>query len=519
MRKFFKTVAIVTVFSVCEKFLGFLYRIYMSRAIGSEGVGLYQVALSVFAFLLTITCSGTPITVSRLMTKYKAENKTDKIAKVVTAGIAFTLFSALPVCVIFFALGDKLSFLFADADCLKIFFILLPGLIFNSVYSIIRGVFWGNKDFLPYSIIELLEEICMIIVGIILMSGAASASEGAYFAGLAVLVSYLFSFTLSSIVFFARKNKLANPKSEFKPLILSALPVTAMRTVTSLAVSLVSVILPLRLVAAGYSQSQAMSMFGAAAGQAMPLLFIPTTLIGSFTLVLVPEISESYYNKKTTVLKNDIEKALKFTAVLTCLFVPVFFVCGEEIGVLIFGSPECGTYLTAASFLMVFMSISGLSTSILNSIGCEKQALAYCIFSGVFMILSIWFLPHYIGIYALLVGFSFVYGLTTLLNLYLINKKCAEKPKFLKFFLLLSALLIPSILLGLMLEKTLLPFLGTFLTFTVCSASMVLFYLALCVGFGLIDFGIVKSKFSFRKNSAAHSDKKDGNDKIRSASS
>ena len=45
MKKFFKTVAFVTVFSVCEKCLGFLYRIYLSRSIGAEGVGLYQVSL------------------------------------------------------------------------------------------------------------------------------------------------------------------------------------------------------------------------------------------------------------------------------------------------------------------------------------------------------------------------------------------------------------------------------------------------------------------------------------------
>ena len=60
MRYFFKTVAIVTVFSVCEKFLGFLYRIYLSHAIGTEGVGMYQVALSVFGFCLPLPARARP---------------------------------------------------------------------------------------------------------------------------------------------------------------------------------------------------------------------------------------------------------------------------------------------------------------------------------------------------------------------------------------------------------------------------------------------------------------------------
>ena len=494
MRKFFKTVAIVTVFSVCEKFLGFLYRVYLSRTIGAEGIGLYQVALSVFSLLLTLTCSGTPITVSRLITKYKAENQTQKVAKVISAGLLFTVLVALPVCLIFIVFNKSFAFLFADERCVNIFLIVLPGLIFTSVYAVLRGVFWGTKDFLPYSVIELLEELCMIVAGIILIHFATDVYQGAFRAGVAVLISYVFSFTLATIVFFIRKNKLTNPKSEFKPLLKSALPITAMRTANSLAVSLVSIILPLRLIAAGFSETQAMSSFGAAVGQAIPLLFIPTTLIGSFTLVLVPEISENFYKKRHYYLKRDIEKALKFTTFLTCIFIPVFFVCGEEIGMLIFNGHECGKYLTASAFLMLFMSLSSITTSILNSMGFEHKTLVFYIISGVFMLASIWFLPKFCGIYSLLIGFTFIYGLTTVLNLMLLNKHCQEKPKYLKFIILSAVLLLPTVIFGAMLEKLLLPLIGTFLTFLFSAGLMVAFNTALYVGFGLVEFKFLRNK-------------------------
>ena len=498
MRKFFKTVAIVTVFSVSEKFLGFLYRIFLSRTIGSEGIGLYQVALSVFALLLTVCSSGTPITVSRLMTKYRAENHLEKVNKVITAGIFITLCLALPIFTVFFIFAPKMTFLFADPRCIEIFKVVLPGLIFTSVYSVLRGVFWGDKDFLPYSVIELLEEVCMIVVGIILISLSSGIYEGAFSAGVAVLVSYIFSFTLAVLVFFLRKHKLKNPRAEFKPLLVSAAPITAMRTANSLAVSLVSIILPMRLISAGFSKAQAMSAFGAAAGQAIPLLFIPTTLIGSFTLVLVPEISENFYKKKSFYLKRDIEKAIKFSVFLTCLFIPVFFVCGSEIGVLVFNGHECGTYLTASAFLMLFMSLSSITTSILNSIGLEHKTLIYYIISGVFMLLSIWFLPSVIGIYSLLVGFTFIYGLTTLLNLILLHKNCKEQPKYLKFLSCSTLIIIPTVIFGLMLERLFLPIFGTFLTFFCCSISMVIFNSLCFVGFNLVSINFIKSKIKIK---------------------
>lgn len=496
MRNLFKTVAIVTVFSVCEKFLGFLYRIYMSRTVGAEGVGLYQVALSIFGFIITACCSGTPVTVSRLITKYRAENKKNRINKVITAGLTITILTTLPVCLVFLIFGDSFTFLFADARCYPIFKIVMLGLVFTSIYSIFRGVFWGNKDFLPYSIIELLEEICMIIAGILLISKSNDAFSGAYGAGLAVLISYVFSFSIATIVFFVRKNKLTNPKGELKPLIASSMPVTAMRTVNSLAVSLVSIILPLRLISAGLNESQAMSAFGAAMGQALPILFIPTTLIGSFTLVLIPEVAENYYKKNNLSLKNDIEKAIKFTTFLTCIFIPVFFVCGEEIGIILFGGHECGKYLTASAFLMLFMSLSSISTSMLNSIGLEHKTLVYFIISGILMLLCIWFLPSVIGVYSLLVGFAFVYGLSTILNLKLLNKHCPIKPKYKGYTIFATLLTIPTIIFGVMLENLLISFLGIVWTFMLVSALLIVFQGLLYLSFGIVSFDLIKGKWT-----------------------
>lgn len=499
MHKFIKTVAIVTVFSVFEKFLGFLYRIYLSKTIGEEGLGIYSVALSVFALLLTLSSSGTPITVSRLMTKYYAENEKEKAKKVISAGLIFTFLISLLISVVFFIFRDYFSFLFSDERCFSIFLTVLFVLSFNATYSVFRGVFWGNKDFLSYSIIELLEEICMIIVGVFLINNSVSVFDGTKRASIAVLVSYLFSFSLATALFYIRGGRLVNPKGQFKPLLTSALPITAMRTVNSLAISLVSIILPLRLVSAGYTNSEALSSFGAAFGGAIPILFIPTTLIGSFTLVLVPEIAENYYKKNYKTLSTDIEKAIKFASVLTFLFIPIFTVCGEEIGVLVFSSVACGKYLTYSSFIMIFMSLSSLSTSILNSIGKETKTLIFFIISSCFMLLSIYFLPKYLGIYALLVGFAFIYVLTTVLNLILLNKNCAVKPKYLKYLFTCLIITLPTLVFGFLTEKVLLPILGNFLTLLFSAMLMGVFFLCLAFILDLFNFDFLYEKFPFLK--------------------
>ncbi|MBE5756544.1 MAG: hypothetical protein E7342_01975 [Clostridiales bacterium] len=493
MKTFFKTVAIVTVFSFIEKALGFLYRIYLSRTIGSEGVGIYHIALSIFALLFTICCSGIPITVSRLMTKYQAENKGEKTNAVITAGILLASSLAVAVSLIVFFAKSVFAFVFSDERCMKLFLILLPALTFNAVYAVMRGAFWGNKDFFTYSAIELLEEICMIVFGIILIELSTNFFSGVTRAVVAVLISYLFSFTTSTIVMFSKGFRLTSPKKELKPLIKSSMPITLMRSVSSFISSLVSIILPLRLVASGLTNAEAVALFGSSFGMAMPLLFIPSTLISSFTIVLVPELSTNFYAKKFDKLKTDLKKSLTFTIYISCLFIPVFFVLGEELGVLVYNNLESGIYLKHSAFLMFFLTLSSLTTSVLNSIGLENKTLIFYLISSIFMLLCIWILPLFIGIYALLIGFTFVFGLTTILNFILIRKKCG-KLEILKFTFLSILFIIPTVVFGLLVKNLLVNILGSFFTTILLSLLLAGFYSIFFPLFNLFDLGVIKSK-------------------------
>ena len=467
-------------------------------------MGVYQIALSVFAVLFTLSCSGIPVTVSRLMTKYRALNQPKKERSVITAGLLLAVVLSLPLMLFFFLGGGHFGFLFTDERCMAVFLIVLPALTFNCVYAVIRGVFWGNKDFLPYSVIELLEEIVMILLGVILISGATSVFDGARRAAYAVLGSYLFSFAAGAAVFFLRGGRFADPKKEFLPLLSSVMPITAMRTANSFVSSLVSIILPMRLVAAGMTSSEALSLFGSAFGMAMPLLSVPATFLGSYILVLVPEISENYYKNDMKSLQANFEKAMKLSVFVSCLFIPLYLVLGEEIGVLVYRDAQSGIYLSAASFLMLFTGVSSLTTSVLNSMGMEKRSLAYFLVGAAIMLACIWFLPAVLGAYALIAGFAAVFVLTAALNLRLIHKKCRVKANYLKFVLLGILFVIPTSLAGFMLKNLLLGYLGNLFSLLLVGVAMTAFEVLLFAVFGLVDLPPVKlPRFKKRGKGAA----------------
>ena len=430
IKKFAKTVIIVTVLSCFERTLGFVYRVFLSRSIGSEGLGLYQIALSVIGLLITISASGIPITVSRLMIKERTANHLGGDNKAVSAGIIAALAVSIPLCLFFFLFKGSLDFIFADERCSVLFLIILPGVVLTSVYAVIRGFFWGNKSFYIYSAIELAEEIMMIVCGIFLISRGQTVFQKAVYASVAVLLSYVFSFIISSASFVAKGGRIINPKEEMRPLISSSMPITFMRTANSLTSSLIAIILPAVLITTGIDKQQAISEFGIISGMALPLLFIPSTLIGSFSLVLSPELSESFYKKNTEKIRSGVEKSLLYSLLISILIVPAFTGTGEYVGEFVYNNHLAGIYVRNSAFIMIPMSITIISTSLLNSMGFERKTLKYFLIGAAMLLACILILPRFIGSYALIVGYLINYCVTAVMNVLLLKKVCCNKLDF-----------------------------------------------------------------------------------------
>ncbi len=419
----YKNASIVTGLSVAERCLGFLYRIALSRFIGAEGLGIYQVALSLFSLFLTLGTGGVPITLSRMLAKNKAEGGKQE-GSLLSSGILLALSLTMPVCLIVWLFGGKMSFLFSDMRSRSALNILLSSMGFSAVYAVIRGYFWGHKQFLAASVLEMAEEIVMVIVGVFLLKNVSSPQMGAERASAALVISYVFSCVLALVWFLRVGGRFKSPKSTFQPLCTSAMPITLVRASSSLVHSAVALLFPAMLLHVGMSQTQALGAFGVISGMVLPVLFIPATLIGSLALVLVPELSEDYYSHNDLRLQKNIERGLRFAFLVACILLPFFFVVGEDFGRLAFSNALAGEMLKRSCPILLPMSLTMISTSILNSIGFEKYTLLFYFIGAAALLLSILLLPAYFGAYAYVIGLGISYLVTAVCNLVLLQKKC-----------------------------------------------------------------------------------------------
>lgn len=421
----YKSAAQVTIFSTIEKALSFFYRIVLSRLIGAQGIGIYQICLSVFAVFLTFSSSGIPVTVSRLMSKESAlGNEQGKHASV-TAGVVCTIIITVPLVALAFVCRNLLTAVFGDARICGIFLIVMPSLIINSVYAVMRGAFWGNKQFIAYSLIELVEDAVMVACGCLLLSGVSDPYQGAQNALFAVVISYCFSFVASMIYYFAKGGRFSQFSTRIKPLVSSAAPVTAMRTYSSLLNSAIAIFLPFMLTTfTGVNSEQAVALYGVATGMSLPILYIPNSLIGSIAVVIAPEMSENYYRNKTVKLKTDIERTVKTALLISVFLTPVLFCLGDEIGIFLYADTLSGTLISNYSFMLIPACVAMITTTVLNSLNCETKTLIYSLFGALIMISCIIILTPFMGIRAYMTGISLDYTLTAILNMRLLYRKC-----------------------------------------------------------------------------------------------
>lgn len=462
MKNLYRSAALVTFFSAFEHCLGFLYRMILSRILGSEGLGVYQTALSVYAVCVTLVSGGLPVSLTRIISGYRAKGDLQGERAAATAAFVISLSLSLPLLLLLFLFRGDVTALFPDERCGVLFYILLLALPFNGCYAILRGCFWGNKRFFAYSVIELAEKVASVTLGVLSLLFLPIAMQAESKVTFALFLSYLFSFLLGSICFLRTGGRLASPKRQLKRLFLSSAPITAMRTSSSLIGSLVSVLFPARLIAAGFTASTAMSALGTVYGMVVPVLLIPTNLVGSIALVLVPELSECFYKKQTEKLSAYLTKAMNATLLIAGCLIPFFIVCGESVGVLLFANAESGVLISRSALILLPMSVSLMATSMLNSLGCERQTLAVFLLGSVGMLACVFFLPQFLQEGALLVGMGCDYTVCALVSLLLLTKKTG-KLKSGKYLLKLIFCVLPVIAAGLALKSFLVNAAGDFL--------------------------------------------------------
>ncbi|MBE7073669.1 MAG: hypothetical protein E7379_01055 [Clostridiales bacterium] len=445
MKSLFKTVALITVFTFLTRILGFVFRIILSRSVGAEGIGIYQVASSIFMVLLTIIASGIPFIISRISAGYYADKKNKEASSFVSVVLIFTLILSIAIALIVFVMQRFFAKMFTQVGGIAVLLALLPSLIFSAVYCVFRGDLWGKGNYFALCVTEFYEQIIRIVLSLLLINISFSALQNAFNLSLAMSIACFFSMLLAIVMHFYYGGRLGKfKKGMLKPFLKQACPITFMRVAGSFVQPLVAIIIPMRLIAIGYTSSQALSLYGVAMGMTMPLLFVPTTIIGSLSTALVPDISTAVVQNNQTHIERRINFSLVFAMAVSAMFVPVFLGMGEILGVFLFDNVLSGFLLQSSAWILLPLGLTNMSSSLLNSLGLENKSFYSFLLGAIVMFACIWLMTPLMGINALVLAMGLNYVVAFLMNYRLLKKHAKVNLKIGKMFLKFICVIVPS---------------------------------------------------------------------------
>ncbi len=492
IKSLFKAVAVLSFFSILSRCLSFVFRVILSRQVTTVELGIYSVAISICSIFVTLLTAGIPLTISRKTAEYTVDKNKNATNKTVSAGITIALF--LSVFVITFVLCFKGFFklVFADMQSYTVILTLIPFMVFSAIYAPIRGYMWGKEQYTKVSIVELIEQILKLVLCLVLFS--LGFSNNNLPAGLAISLACILSSVVGIVFFIKDGGRFVSPQGFVLPTVKTIAPLMAVRVAGSLLQPLISIVLPLMLVSAGFSSTQALSQLGIVLGMTFPLITIPTTLVGSLAMALVPKLSIMQKENQMHKLQTQVYNSLSFTLFCCFMFLPVFSALGEPICLILFKNTEAGVYLSLFAWLVLPMGISQITSSILNSLGHEKFVFFSNAISAIFIVLSIFILPKYVGIYSILIGMGLQTGIVSVINLIKI-KKLIGYPSQISLYV---KYLIISVLLFLFNHWAIAPLSfvwGNFIALIICGLLSVIYFVVLSYCFNLVNLEILTCKF------------------------
>jgi len=381
-----KGTAILTAAGFAVKVFGAIYRIILSRMIGAEGIGLYQMAYPVYLIFLSLSTAGIPIAISKIIAEKSASG--DQAGMRIVFRAAFGLMFLLGMLSSIAMAGTARWFaghVVFDSRAIFAIWALSPAIFLMSLMAVFRGYFQGQLHMQPSAVSQIFEQLVRVSVSIILAyallpmgidHAAAGAAFGATAGGAAGLVYLIFVYWRSHLT-----SKAVVPKTERKSrtflemqrLIRFALPISLTAILMPLLQTLDSVLVPHRLQTIGYTIKQSTTMLGIL-GNSWAVIYLPLIVTGAIAANMVPAVSILKGSRDMKSLQNKVSEGLRLA---------VIYLCPAFIGLLVFGGTvyrmiygDAGiTVLSWFSPAVFFLGMEQVSAGVLQGLGKPKWPL------------------------------------------------------------------------------------------------------------------------------------------------
>lgn len=402
---FLKNTVILTVGSIILRLIGVAFGAYLSRQIGAEGMGLYQLVFSVYNFASTLATSGIYLSVTRLVAEgigrgsYADAN--DAMRKCMIYGVIVSTVAASALYGFSIPIGTKLLDDPRTVLSLRILACALPFMAFSSS---LRGYFFAIRNVVKSTSSQILEQLVRMAVvsaglTILLPKGmtwacaaiALGSVGGEALAFLYTLVLYLRD----------RRKRNFTPKRQketTRKVLSITIPVALSSYLRSALVTIENILIPRGFKKYGATGQSALAQYGMMEAMVMPILTFPSAFLTSFSSLLVPELAEAAAVGNRRQINRLASRVMQLTLFFSLPITAAFIAFGEDLGLAVYQSAEAGAMLRVLAPLVPMLYLDTVADAMLKGLDEQVSSLRYSIIDSAISVVLIYLLIPIYGV-------------------------------------------------------------------------------------------------------------------------
>lgn len=331
-QSFIKGALIISLGGFISKLLGAVYRIPLTAFLGGEGMGIYQMVYPLYCILLTVSASGIPTGIARLISSGNGRGAERS---------AFMLYGTVGIIgsLLMYMLSAPLAAIQGEPAIRPCCIMLSPAVFFVSLLSVVRGYFQGRGNMYPTAVTEISEQLVKVALGCVLAyifrNDLTLAVSSTLFA---VTVSEILSTALAFVWYVKRRGRRPLyhlPSLAYSSIVKYTIPLT-LTAIALPASQLLESIVAVRLLKD--MTDNATALYGVFSGCAITIINLPVSVTYGLAAASVPQITPLAEKGDVEGAKNKAYKALLITLAISLPAAIVLFAFAPLAARLIFNS-------------------------------------------------------------------------------------------------------------------------------------------------------------------------------------
>ncbi len=395
--------ALLTGSSLLMSCIGMAFQVWLVGRIGSAGIGLYQLVMSVTNLLATFAISGIRFAATRLVSEEIGYENTGGIGSAMRRCLCYAAFFGGAAAIILWMLAEPLGFLWiGDARTVLSLKINALGMPCISLCAAVSGYFTACGRVWKPTLIHLVEQLVGIAL-VALCLGFAPAGDiekSCAAVTLGRLAADVLSLIMMLLAYYTdRQQHYREREQGFRltgRMLKIALPLAVSAYARSSLTTLQHLLVPRGLKAAGYSANGALAGYGIIQGMVLPVIFFPSCIMSALAELIVPELTEAQVQEDANGIRKAVKELLSMSLLFSATVAAFMFFFADMLGIAVYKSNEAGAYIRMLAPLIPIMYTDMTVDGCLKGLGQQVWSMGINIADALLGLALVWWLlPEY----------------------------------------------------------------------------------------------------------------------------